>query len=413
MEYKTSLERIRRDLESLAQFNATPGEGLTRLSYTAEHAQAAEYIRSAMEAAGLSVRTDAAGNIIGRLEGSEPELPSVMIGSHFDSVRHGGSFDGQIGVVAALETARVMRDEGFVPRRSVEFAAIIDEEGARFGGGLTGSRAMTGSVTRERLEQSVDDDGVSMYEAMRRFGLDPDRIGEAARRPGEIECFLELHIEQGPVLESRGVRAGIVTGIVGLKSLEVTVNGRPDHAGTTPMDMRADAMLAAAKLIIRLNERAVAMGRGTVATVGKLTLLPGSGNIVPGQVRFGVDIRSGEMECVDGLERALREDVAALGDECPGVSGDVRLTLSMDPVKLDGGLREVLTAKADELGLTHMDIPSGAGHDSMVLAGITRVGMLFVPSRGGRSHCPEEWTDYEQVRDGVEVIASAAEELAK
>lgn len=411
MENMTRLERIQSDIEALAQFNATPGEGLTRLTYTPEHAAAAEYIRGRMLDAGLEVRVDAVGNIVGRLEGAEPSLPAVMLGSHFDSVRHGGNFDGQAGVAAALETARAIRDLGFKPRRPMEFIAMIEEEGSRFGAGMFGSRAIAGTASRAALDSNCDDSGVSMAQAMRDFGLDPDRLGEAARSGKEIAYFIEMHIEQGPVLVNSGTQLGIVEAIVGLRSLEVTVTGRADHAGTTPMDMRADALVAAAKLITRLNELAVEEGHATVATVGKLSLLPGSSNIVPAQVNFTVDIRSPEGGCVSAVEKAFREYVESVARE-GALEAEVRTMVSMEPVKLDGHVREMLATKAEECGLTHMDMPSGAGHDAMMIAGITKVGMLFVPSRGGRSHCPEEWTDYDKLRDGAEVIARAAMELA-
>ena len=214
------------------------------------------------------------------------------------------------------------------------------------------------------------------------------------------------------MLEHAGMQLGIVEAIVGLRSLEVTITGRPDHAGTTPMDLRADALLAAARLAVELNALAVAAGNATVATVGRLAVQPGSSNIVPGFVRFSVDIRSPKAECVESVERDFCALVAALEGEGRGVRGEVRTLMGMEPVTLDGHVQSVLREKADECGFTHMDLPSGAGHDSMFIADIARVGMLFVPSKNGRSHCPEEWTDYEELRRGVEVTSRAALALA-
>ena len=409
---KTQLERIQRDIEALSAFNATPGQGLTRLSFTPEHAQAAQYIQQAMEAAGLKVRTDPIGTLIGRLEGTDPTAPVVMVGSHFDSVKHGGNFDGPAGIVTALETARVIHDEGITPRHSMEFVAMIEEEGARFGSGLFGSRGMTGRLTQEELASNHDDQGISTAQAMEAFGLDPARYRDAVRPKGEIGSFLELHIEQGPILESTGTQVGIVETVVGICNLEITIEGRPDHAGTTPMDMRADALLAAAKLTLFVNQAAIQAGNGTVGTVGKLSLLPGSGNIVPGWVQFTVDVRSPRGDCVNQVREALFEEIRRLTQENDQLTIKVRTLMEMDPVTLDPHVRQVLQEQGEAAGLTTRTMSSGAGHDAMVMADIAHVGLVFVPSKGGRSHCPEEWTDYNQLQNGVELVCRTAMALA-
>lgn len=238
---KTKVERIQKDIEALSLFNATPGQGLTRLTYTSEHKGAQDYLMQAMRDAGLTVRLDAVGSIVGRLEGQNPKASVVMAGSHFDSVKNGGNFDGPAGVVMGLETARVYQDMGKKPKHPVEFVAMVEEEGTRFSGGLFASRAMTGRLTAEELANFHDKDGVTTSEAMRAFGLDPDGFKEAVKAPGTVKNFVELHIEQGPILENSGTDVGIVETIVGIKEVQITITGRPDHAGTTPMDMRADA----------------------------------------------------------------------------------------------------------------------------------------------------------------------------
>ncbi|MEG0804450.1 MAG: Zn-dependent hydrolase, partial [Pygmaiobacter sp.] len=295
----TKVERIQKDIEELSVFNSTPGNGLTRLSFTPEHKGAETYISGAMKAAGLTVRRDAVGTLIGRLEGEDPEAAPVMAGSHYDSVKNGGNFDGPAGVVMGLETARVYQDLGKKPKRPVEFVAMIEEEGTRFSGGLFASRAMAGRLTAEELVTFHDQDGITTSEAMKAFGLEPAKLSEAVKKPGEIKNFIELHIEQGPILEGGNLDVGIVKTIVGIKELQITVTGRPDHAGTTPMNMRADAFLAASKIALAANEAAVAAGNGTVATVGKVNVLPGAFNIVPGKVELCVDIRSPYTECLD------------------------------------------------------------------------------------------------------------------
>ena len=410
---KTKLQRIQQDIEALSAYNSTPGQGLTRLSFTPEHRQAAQYIQQAMEQAGLTVRTDSIGTLIGRLEGTDPNAPVVMVGSHFDSVKHGGNFDGPAGVVAGLETARVLKDLGIQPRHPMEFVAMIEEEGTRFGSGLFGSRGMTGRLTQKELEENHDDDGISPAQAMKDFGLDPARFGEAVRKPGEIQSFLELHIEQGPILEACGAQVGIVETIVGISEMEVTVIGRPDHAGTTPMNMRADGLVASAKLVEHLTQQAIAVGNGTVATVGKLSLQPGASNIVPGRVQFTLDIRSPKGECVQQVKQSFEEEIHRLTQENPALQIQVRPLMEVDPVVLNPHVRQVLFQQGQACGLTTKDMSSGAGHDAMIMADIAQVGMVFVPSKGGRSHCPEEWTDYDQLQNGIEVICNAAIALAQ
>lgn len=410
---KTKVERIQKDIEALAQFNATPGAGLTRMSFTPEHRAAQEYLIQAMEAAGLQVRIDAAGTIVGRLEGQDPTLPPVVAGSHYDSVPNGGNFDGPAGVVMGLETARVFQDLGIKPHRSVEFVALIEEEGARFGGGLFGSRAMAGKLTQHELQTFRDKDGISSGEAMAAFGLDPEKIGEAVRPKGSIHAFLELHIEQGKILESGGQDVGVVRTIVGIKELRITIRGRADHAGATPMNMRADAYLAACKVALAANRAAIAAANSTVATVGKVEVLPGGFNIVPGQVTFSMDIRSPKSHCLDevlsAVEQATKEACAA--EE--GLSYEIEQLMDVVPVDLSEHMCELLSKHAQALGMKYRDMVSGAGHDTQIMAEIGPSALVFVPCRDGRSHCPEEWTDYDQLQKGIEVCCATVMELAE
>lgn len=409
---RTKLERIKKDIEALSAFNATPGQGLTRLSFTQEHKKAQDYIMAKMEEAGLEVRIDPCGTIIGRLAGSNPQAPSIMTGSHFDSVRCGGNFDGPAGVVTGLEIARVFQEEGIKPVRPVEFIAMVEEEGARFGSGLFASRAMVGKLSAEELSGNRDGQGISTGEAMDAFGLDPAKYKEAVRRKGDIKNFIELHIEQGPILEASGTDVGIVETIVGIQELEVIVKGRPDHAGTTPMDMRADAFLAASKVAVAAGEAAVTQGEGTVATVGKLEIKPGSFNIVPAEVDFFIDIRSRKQECIDGVREAVTAKLDALTEENDGLSYELKVMLETKPVNTDGRVSRLLEESAETLGFSSRRMLSGAGHDAMVMADITDIGLVFVQSKGGRSHCPEEWTDYDLLQKGIETVCMTVEKLA-
>lgn len=400
---KTNLDRIKNDIEQLSRFNATPGNGLARWSFTKEDRGAREYIKQQMESAGLKVYEDAAGTVVGRLEGKLKGAPVIMVGSHFDSVKNGGNFDGPAGVVAGLEIARVIKENNYTLRYPLEFVAMIEEEGTRFGGGLLGSRAMAGKVTKEELENFKDQEGISMAQAMRDFGFDPEKIHDAVRNPGTLKAFIELHVEQGPVLEKNKKDIGIVEYIVGIDLLEISVKGRPDHAGTTPMDMRIDALDAAASVISSISGFAKDAGEGTVTTVGILNLLPGAANIVPGEVVFTVDIRSKKSNCIKEVGQSIRNELDKVSRK-KGVTYTMVKKLAAQPVKLDDKIISCLEENCDILGLSKQKILSGAGHDAMVMAGITDVGMVFVPSKNGRSHCPEEWTDYEDLQKGVEVV---------
>lgn len=411
--FKTSLERIRRDIESLAAFTSVKGPGCTRFAYTKECAQARDYIIAQMEQAGLSVRQDAVGAIIGRLEGKDPTAPALMTGSHFDTVKNGGRFDGTAGLVAALETARVFHDEGFRPTVPIEFVAMPEEEGSRFGSGLMISRAMCGKLPAEELTTFRDPDGVSIAEGMRAYGLDPDRVGEAARAPGELGTFIELHIEQGPVLENKGADIGIVDAIVGIHNFEVTVSGVSNHAGTTPIRMRADTMLAAAKAIIVGTDKALALDDGTVVTFGRVETSPGGFNIVANKTVFTIDCRSRTLESVETVLAAVRASLEQSAAENEGLSFDMRDCLLAQPVPMKEELKALFEAKAAEAGISSLRMLSGAGHDTMTMAAMCDVAMIFVKSHNGRSHCPEEWTEYSDLQKGAEVLCRSIRELTK
>jgi len=294
----------------------------------------------------------------------------------------------------------------------IEFIAMIEEEGGRFGGGLFGSRAMVGSVTREELDTFKDSDGVSIAKAMADFGFNPNKISEAIRKKEDIKAFLELHIEQGPILEKDNLDVGLVEYVVGINQIEVTFTGRPDHAGTTPMDMRADALDAASCVISQISGLAKDVGDGTVATVGSLKIQPGAANIVPGIVTFTVDIRSKKADLIEKVKdkiKTLSENIAN--------SKDVKLNvvdkLAVKPTKLSEEILSIFKKNSDKLNFSNKLMLSGAGHDAMVMAGITEVGLVFVPSKDGRSHCPQEWTDYDKLQKGIELVYETILNLAE
>ena len=412
---KCNAERIRKNIETLAGFTRTPGQGCTRLSYTKEFREAGHYIIEEMRSAGLTVREDAAGNIIGRLEaiggeGTFPEAskrPVILTGSHFDSVPCGGNFDGAAGIFAALEAVRVMKEHKIIPAVPVEVIAMPEEEGSRFGGGLFASRAICSGVTADELRSAFDREGISQYEAMKSYGLDPDTIASVRRSSHEIAAYLELHIEQGPVLEQQQTRVGIVDSIVGLRCCQITVRGRADHAGTTPLPLRADALLASAKAITAATEAASLEGNGTVVTFGAITSGPAASNIVQSTVHFTADCRSCSSASIRRVMDAFEDSLKQSRQNVPGaaeLSWEIQTTLDAPPVLMDTALKQLLSDTAKELHLPAASLPSGAGHDAMNFASLCPTAMIFVPSRGGRSHCPEEWTNYQQIADGADVL---------
>lgn len=406
-----NIERIKKDIEELSKFNATPLSGVTRFSYTEEHRKAKKYIIEEMTKAGLDVYEDAVGNIIGRRDGTANNLPVVMVGSHFDSVKNGGKFDGAAGVATGLEIARIVKENNIKTKHPMSFIAIVEEEGGRFGSGLLGSRAMIGKVAKEDLGKFKDENGISLACAMKDFGLNPEEYHQAKNWDKKIEAFIELHIEQGPVLEAEQKDVGIVNAIVGMAVYEVEITGRADHAGTTPMDMRADALLLTSSIIQDVNRLAIEAGEGTVATVGKLQVSPGAVNIVPAKVNFTFEVRSKSNISVENITGNVEK---ILQNKCKSQGFQYKLNkiMSIKPTLLSEDVLSILTKKASELNLNYKIMMSGAGHDAMFLNEITDVGMVFVPSKNGRSHCPEEWTDYEKIKLGTELVMETLLEIA-
>ena len=395
-------QRLQVLIDGLNQFNATPDKGTTRLTYSPEFRQASDYLRGQMEAAGLTVREDAVGNLIGRLEGRQPDLAPVLIGSHFDSVPNGGKFDGQAGVIAGIEIAFQLKERGLTPERPVEFIAMIEEEGTRFGGGLLASRIMTGKVDMAALLDYADDDGILFRDAMQDYGLEPSKAHEAVRQAGSVHAFLELHIEQGPVLEASGDDIAIVDRIVGLGQLKVTFHGQAGHAGTTPMNARRDALVGAVTALAQLPDLARTIGEDAVLTVGKMEVHPGGANVIPDRVIFTADIRAPKENVVRALMDQARDVIERAGGN--DLSIDVEQQIFISPVPLSAQMHERLQFYANKLGLKSRTMVSGAGHDAMVMADFAPTGLVFVPSRHGISHAPEEWTDYDQLAKGVDVL---------
>ena len=406
---KANQERIEKHIKALSRYTATPNEGTTRLTYSEEDLQARIYIKEQMEAYGLEVREDGLGNIFGKLEGEKKDAPSVIVGSHFDSVPHGGDYDGPAGVIAGLEIAALFQDNQVKPVYPLEIIAMIEEEGSRFGGGLMGSRGIAGYLSKDDVQETKDKDGISVPEAMKKIGLDPSL--EVKRDPETIKAFLEMHIEQGPILEEEQISVGVVESIVGLTQLEVTIDGKAGHAGTTPMDRRSDALVAAANIISKLPQIAMEEGEGTVTTVGRHQVFPNGANVIPDKVVFSVDIRSNKEAHVKNVVQKVKNLVRSW--EANGIQTAVEQSLYMQPKELNKKIRSILEASCAQLGTSFINMHSGAGHDAMVLSDITDVGLIFVPSKDGLSHCPEEWTAIHELAAGIEVLYETALKLTE
>jgi allantoate deiminase len=375
------------DLLGAPPYSEAAGE-LTRRFLTPAHGAALEALRGWMEAAGMSVRLDAAANLIGRYEGVEPGAPALMIGSHIDSVRNGGRYDGALGVMLAVDCVEALARAGRRPAFAIEVIAFGDEEGSRFPAAMTCSRAVAGAHDPGVLAMA-DSGGVSLGQALRDFGLPDADPGLAARRPGEVMAFLEAHIEQGPVLEAEDLPLGVVTAIAAQRRLGVRLTGTAGHAGTTPMDLRRDPGPGAAEAILALERICAGETGGLVGTVGRITALPGAANVIPGAVEFTLDIRA---------ETTARRDaaVAAITAEIEAIASRRRLGLTLDGLqdlpesRCDGALTARLEAAVRSVGVSPRRLPSGAGHDAMVMADLCPTAMLFIRCRGGVSHNPAE-----------------------
>lgn len=390
-------DRLNRTLTELARFGATAEGGVSRVAYSDADLAAREWVATLMGDAGLDVSVDLAGNLIGRRTGSDAQLPPVLLGSHIDSVPSGGNYDGQVGSMAALEVAITLNDVGHRTRHDLEFVIWANEEG-----GKTGSRAVSGEVDPAELDVMTAS-GFTIGDGTLRIGGDLGRLEEARRESGSLAAYFELHIEQGFVLDRGGIDIGVVEGIVGIKRWNVSVEGFANHAGTTPMDQRQDAMVSAAHMIEAVNQIARSTPGRQVATVGRVNAEPGAPNVIPGRVVFSLEIRDLEMSKIDEIFEAIRGEATRLA-ESDGTSVEFEQFYTSRAAPTALSLRDVIEAEARRLSLTTLRMPSGAGHDAQSIALLGPVGMIFVPSLEGISHSPLEMTGSEQITAGANVL---------
>lgn len=394
-------ERIADDLAALAEMTRRDQPGFTRLAYSEEDRQARVWLRDRMKAAGLTVRLDAAANVIARRPGTS-EGAVLVVGSHIDTVPNGGRFDGIAGVVAGLEITRVLHEAGYPMRHPLEIIAFTNEEPNAFGLSTVGSRAMAGKLTTARARELRDPGGRTLAEAIDFLGGDAARLDDARRSRGAIAHYLELHIEQGPVLDRERIPVGVVTGIAAPTRLRVRVDGRPDHAGTTPMGIRKDALAGAAEIVLALERIATEAG-DSVGTVGRLVNQPNHANVVPGQVEMMVEFRSilpARIAAVRARLLAAMQEIA----QRRGLEVSWELLMEERPLQIPPETVDLAAGICQELGIAFGKLASGASHDANHIAEIAPVAMLFLPSVGGRSHCPEEFTHTADIAAGTRAL---------
>lgn len=402
-------DRFRETFERYAEIGKTRNGGLHRLALSDADGRVRDRFVADVEALGLDVRIDEVGNVFGRREGSDPDAAPVLIGSHLDSQPSGGRFDGQLGVLAALETLRAFEDEGVDHRRPIEIVDWTNEEGSRFKPALMGSGTFTGKFDVDETLGRTDGEGTTVADAL-------DEIGYRGEHPcgprGDVHAYLELHVEQGPVLEERGLTVGVVEGIYGMTWFEVTIRGEADHAGPSPMHARRDALVAAADVVQAVRRLSNRFADDVVTTVGELEVAPNSINVVPSAVSFTADARSYDDAVVAELaERIEREVETACARE--GTDYEIEEIWRLPHTGFSSRVREVALEAAAATDVSHRAMVGGAGHDASYLAEITDAGLLFVPSVDGKTHNEDEYTEWSDAVAGATVFAEATRRLAR
>lgn len=405
-------QRIRDLIESLAEINATPGKGVSRFSYTDEDRRARKMITDKCESIGLTAEVDAIGNIRVKYAGLNDNLSPVWIGSHIDSVKNGGRFDGICGVISALEVLLTLHDERAMLPRSVELVIFAEEEGSNFGTTMLGSKAMTGKCDEDYLRRLRNETGEDAYTVIKRSGYDPSNLESCRIGDNDIYAMVELHIEQGRVLDEEHLKIGVVEAIAGMHTYKISVSGSSDHAGATPMNMRRDPMAAAAKIITALEDFANQDPDGTaVATVGSISCLPGMSNVIASSVVFSVDIRDVKESGIDDIVKKMRSRCSDV-ESSDNVSIDIELVGKSSCIVLSQRVADIIENSVMDSTLPYRRMNSGAVHDAAMLASITDVGMIFIPSVYGKSHCPEEYTSFEDISAGAGILLNVVKKLA-
>ncbi|MHA7295297.1 M20 family metallo-hydrolase [Arthrobacter sp. HLT1-21] len=397
-------ERLETGISEIADYRDRSRPGWTRDVFSGAYRESRHWIVERMSGTGLEVHTDGAGNIIGRLPGTNPNAPALVTGSHTDTVDGGGRFDGIVGVLGAIDAVQQLRESDTALTRDLLVVDFFGEESNPYGLSCLGSRAAAGQLSTEDLDRT-DYRGVTLGRSYSDFGLDPaSTLSAHWARATKLHSFLELHIEQGPTLEQRGLPLGIVTGIAGIQRLLAVFTGSPDHAGTRPMSDRADAMVAAAEAVLAVRREGCGAPTHGVATTTRLESDSRSPNVVPSLVRMTSEVRSVDAEWLSGVKGRLAQEILGQAHQ-HGVDVDFTWSTDNDVVQTHAGVHDTAARVADTLGIPWMPVPSGATHDAVHMATLAPMGMIFIPSAAGKSHCPEEWTDFTAVATGVAALA--------
>ncbi|MFY9572039.1 MAG: Zn-dependent hydrolase [Blastocatellia bacterium] len=389
--------RIVERLMSLSQYGKNPQGGVSRVAYSEADRQGREYVAGLMRDAVLEVSVDAAGNIVGRRAGGDSTLKPLIMGSHIDSVPEGGNYDGDVGSLSAIEVAQTLAENKVTTRHPLEVMIFANEEG-----GTIGSHAISGELTEKQLNL-ITNSGKTIRDGIKFIGGDPAKLGSIRRKRGDLAAYLELHIEQGGILDTEKINIGVVEGIVGISQWEVKIEGFANHAGTTPMNQRRDAMLAAARFIDAVNRTVNGVAGRQVGTVGKIQAFPGAYNVIPGKVVLGLELRDLDASKIQTLYQKIRDEAAQIAG-VTGTTFDFTETNSIVPAPTDERIRKLIDDTARQLGMTTKWLPSGAGHDAQEIARLGPVGMIFVPSVAGISHSPREYSRPEDIANSANVL---------
>ena len=403
-------ERLAKDFEAMARLTDV-GDGINRLAFTDADWAGRQYIVDRMIDAGLTVEADGFGNVICYKAGKNPDLPVVMVGSHTDSVPNGGNYDGVVGVLSAIEAVRSMTEDNVEHDHTIAVVDFMCEESSRFGAATLGSKAMRGELTLDDLHRLVDKKGISIYEALQSRNLNPDGI-ETMEYTRPVKAFIEIHIEQGKVLEHEQKKIGIVTGIAAPERFYVTIRGNADHSGATPMKLRHDALCGASKIILGIEEIASMQEEPpVVGTVGVIEVIPGAMNVIPGAVKLGVDIRSISKVARDSVVTLIKEFIDVICEK-RGLSYTIEPIAQDHPVAMHPAMIREIEGAVKAVDVEYMTMPSGAGHDAMHWADVVPTGMIFIPCHEGISHNPAEFTDMADIITGAKVLDTVLRKLS-
>lgn len=405
-------KKIEEDIENLSKFTVRKDEGFTRFSYTKEDIDAKRYIIEKMKSLNLDIHMDLLGNIFGRREGIEKDLPYILIGSHLDSVKNGGKYDGIAGIVTGLEILRVMEEDNIRTRYPVEVVAFSEEEGGRFNSAFIGSKWFAGKLKKDKLSNILDSQDISLEKAVESLSVLDTIVNRCEKKDNNVKAMIELHCEQGPILENKNKELGIVNLITGSSAYQVELFGQADHAGTTPMNSRKDAFYVASKIGVELNEFVKRQKKYCVGTIGFLKIMPNVYNIVPERVSLIMDIRSVDEKLLHIVIEHMKDYIDKISHE-NNIEYHITQNHHVPPVKMSNNILDLLIKHSKDRDYGFNIMGSGAGHDTISMTELTDCAMVFVPSKNGRSHCPEEYTDPKHIAQGANIILDTVMKLAE